>query len=83
MEQMNTPTCHNENKQMQHEFCKNKIDNIIERDDDLNDVTNDDAIHYWHEEFQLIKEENTYFNPHGWLSDQHLETSMQICIKIN
>jgi len=67
---MNTPRCHNESKQMQHEFCKNKIDNIIERDDDSNDVTNDDAIHYWHEGFQLIKEdENKLFNPHGWLID--------------
>jgi len=84
IEQMNTPRCHNENKQMQHEFRKKKIDNIIERDDDSNDVTNDDAIHYWHEEFQLIKEdENKLFNPHGWLIDQHLGTSMQICIKIN
>jgi hypothetical protein len=84
IEQMNTPICHNENKQMQHEFCKKIIDNIIERDDDSNDVTNDDAIHYWHEKFQLIKEdENKLFNPHGWLIDQHLGTSMQICIKIN
>jgi hypothetical protein len=43
---MNTSTCHNENKQMQYELCKNKIDNIIEKDDDSNDVKNDDAIHY-------------------------------------
>jgi exonuclease VII small subunit len=63
---MNRPKCHNENKQMQHEICKNKIDNIIERDDDSNNVTIDDAIHYWHEGFQLIKEdENKLFNPHG------------------
>jgi hypothetical protein len=70
IEQMNTHTCHNENKQMQHELCKSKIDNIIEKDDDSNDVTNDDAIHYWHEEFQLTKEdENTFLNPNGWLID--------------
>jgi hypothetical protein len=31
---------------MQHELCKNEIDNIIEKDDDSNDVKNDDAIHY-------------------------------------
>ncbi len=47
IEQMNMPTCHNENKQMQHELCKNKIDNIIEKINDSNYVTNDDAIHYW------------------------------------
>jgi hypothetical protein len=82
IEQMNTPTCHNENKQMQHELCKNKIDNIIEKDNDSNDVTNDDAMHYWHEEFQLTKEnENTLFNPNGWLINQHLGTSMQILYK--
>ncbi len=67
---------------MQHELCKNKIDNIIEKDDDSNDVKNDDAIHYWHEEFQILKEdENTLLNPNGWLIDQHLGTSMQILYK--
>jgi uncharacterized protein YneR len=77
IEQMNIPTCHNENKQMQHGLFKNKID-VIEIEDDLND----DAIHYWHEEFQLTKkDENIFLNPNGLLSDQHLGTSMQILYK--
>jgi hypothetical protein len=42
--------------------CKTKNDNIIEINDNLNDtMNNDDVIHYWHEEFQLTKEdENTF-----------------------
>jgi len=46
-------------------------------------VTNDDVIHYWHEEFQLVEEdENILLNPNGWSSEQHLGTSMQILYKI-
>jgi hypothetical protein len=62
---------------MQHDMCKTKNDNIIEINDDLNNV-----IHYRHEEFQLTKEdENIFFNPNGWLNDQHLGTTMQILHK--
>ncbi len=72
-----TPKCLKERKQMQHEVCKTKNDNIIEINNDLNDV-----IHYRHEEFQLTKEdENIFFNPNGWLNDQHLGTTMQILHK--
>jgi len=73
-----TPKCLKERKQMQHEVCKTKNDNIIEINDNLNDaMNNDDVIHYWHEKFQLTKEnENIFLNPNGWLSDQHLE---QLC----
>ncbi len=47
---------------MQHEVCKTKNDNIIEINDDLGNATNnDDVIHSWHEEFQLTKEDETYF----------------------
>jgi predicted transglutaminase-like cysteine proteinase len=57
-----TPKCFKEKKQMQHEVCKSKNDKIIEINDNLNDaMNNDDVIHYWHEEFQLTKEDETYF----------------------
>ncbi len=56
-----TPKCHKEKKQMQHEQYKTKNDNIIEINDDLDNVrNNDDIMHYWHEEFQLVKKMKTY-----------------------
>jgi hypothetical protein len=44
---------------------ENKIEKTIEINDELDDATNDEnVIHYWHEEFQLIKEdENIIFDP--------------------
>jgi hypothetical protein len=57
-----TPKCLKEKKQMQHEMCKTKNDNIIEINNDLGNATNnDDVMHSWHEEFQLTKEDETYF----------------------
>jgi hypothetical protein len=58
IEKIITPKCLKERKQMQHEVCKTKNDNIIEINDNLNDaMNNDDVIHYWHENFQLTKED--------------------------
>jgi hypothetical protein len=55
--------------------------NIIEINGVMN---NDDVIYYWHEEFQLTKEdENILLNPNGWLSDQHLEQLCKYYIKKN
>ncbi len=47
---------------------------------DLNDDNIDNnIINYWHEEFQLTKnDENIFFNWNGWLNDQHLVVVMQI-----
>jgi hypothetical protein len=44
---------------------ENKIEKTIEINDELNDATNDEnVIRYWHEEFQLIEEdENIIFDP--------------------
>jgi hypothetical protein len=37
---------------MQHEMCKIKIKNIIEKNEKFKNATNnDDIIHYWHENF--------------------------------
>ncbi len=49
------------------EVCKNKIENIIEINNDSNDDNNDnDIIHYWHEELQLTKEgEYIFLDPNG------------------
>jgi len=45
-------------------------------------MNNDDVIHYWHEEFQLTKEdENILLNPNGLLSNQHLGIVMEILHK--
>ncbi len=38
--------------------CKNKTENIIEINDDSNDDNNNNIIHYWHEDFQLTKEDD-------------------------
>ncbi len=47
-----TPKCFKEKKQMQHQVCKTKNNNIIEINDNLdNAMNNDDVIDYWHEEF--------------------------------
>jgi hypothetical protein len=44
-----------------------------------NDLNDYDTIDYWHEELQLIKEnENILLDPNKWLNDQHLGTTMQI-----
>ncbi len=47
---------------------------------DLDDDNIDNnIINYWHEEFQLTKnDENILFNWNGWLNDQHLIVVMQI-----
>jgi hypothetical protein len=49
----------------------------------INDLDDDNIdtniINYWHEEFQLTKnDENILLNPNGWLNDQHLVVAMQI-----
>jgi hypothetical protein len=59
--------------------CKNKTENIIEINDDSNDDNNNNIIHYWHEDFQLTKEdENILLDPNGWFSDQHRRMAMKI-----
>jgi hypothetical protein len=48
-------------------------------DDSGDNNIDNDIIDYWHEEFQLLKnDKNFFFNPNGWLNDQHLATTMQI-----
>jgi hypothetical protein len=45
---------------------------------DNNNIDNN-VINYWHEEFQLSKnDENIILDPNGWLNNQHLTTTMQI-----
>jgi parallel beta-helix repeat protein len=47
-------------------------------DSDDNNIDNN-IINYWHEGFQLTKnEKNILFDPNGWLNDQHLTIVMQI-----
>jgi hypothetical protein len=48
--------------------------------DDSNDKNIDNnIIDYWHEKFQLIKNnENILKNQNGWLNDQHSIVAMQI-----
>ncbi len=59
---------------------ENKIEKTIEINDELDDATNDkNVIHYWHEEFQLIEEDETILlHPNGWLNDQHMGVAMQM-----
>ncbi len=48
-------------------------------DDSNDDNIENNVINYWHQEFQLIKnDEKNLLDPNGWLSDQHLSTTMQI-----
>jgi hypothetical protein len=46
--------------------------------DDSNDNNIDkNIIDYWHEEFQLTKNDEIFFiNPNGWLNNQHLAITM-------
>jgi hypothetical protein len=46
--------------------------------DDSNDNNIDkNIIDYWHEEFQLTKnDEKKILNPNGWLNNQHLTITM-------
>ncbi len=48
-------------------YLKNKIENIIEINDDSDDDNNDNnIIHYWHEDLRLTKEdEYIFFDPNG------------------
>jgi hypothetical protein len=47
--------------------------------DSNDDNINNNVINYWHEEFQLTKnDDNILFNPNGWLNDLHLIVVMQI-----
>jgi hypothetical protein len=48
-------------------------------DDSRDNNIDNNIIDYWHEEFQLLKnDENIFLNPNRWLNDQHLTTTMQI-----
>jgi hypothetical protein len=48
-------------------------------DDSGDNNIDNNIIDYWHEELQLLKnDENIFFNPNGWLNDQHLTITMQI-----
>jgi hypothetical protein len=48
-------------------------------DDSYDNNIDNNVIDYWHEKFQLTKnDENILLNPNGWLNDQHLATTMQI-----
>jgi hypothetical protein len=75
----------NENKTIQHKHCpieiqqwKNK-NKITVNDDSDNDIIDDVIINYWHEEFQLIEnDEIVLFNLNGWLNDEHLVGIMQM-----
>jgi hypothetical protein len=50
IEKIITPKCHRDKKNLQHEMCKIKNNNIIETNEDLKNVTNnDDIILYWYE----------------------------------
>jgi hypothetical protein len=51
---------------------ENKIEKTIEINDELDDVTtNENVIHYWHEESQLTEEDETIrLHQNGWLNDQ-------------
>jgi len=58
-----------------------KLDNkkeFIKIEENLNnDIINDDVIDYWHEDFQLlVNDENFLLNPCEWLNDQHMATTM-------
>jgi hypothetical protein len=47
--------------------------------DSNDDNLENNIINYWREEFQLTKnDEKIFFNPNGWLNDQHLAITMQI-----
>jgi len=66
--QINTPIHHDNSIKKctcSYKLFENKIEKTIEINDELDDATNDEnVIHYWHEEFQLIKEdENIIFDP--------------------
>jgi hypothetical protein len=67
--QINTSIHHDNSKNIyahvQYKLFKNKIEKTVEINDELDDATNDEnVIHYWHEEFQLIEEdENIIFDP--------------------
>jgi hypothetical protein len=62
--------------QIQSNQNQQKYWNVKWLENDLNDY---DAIDYWHEELQLIKEnENILLDPNKWLNDQHPGNTMQI-----
>jgi len=65
--QINIPTQYHKLIEGEKKVCRNKIENIIEVNDDSNDDHNDnDIIHYWHEDLQLTKEDdNIFLDPNG------------------
>ncbi len=47
-----------------------KKKHLIMIDDLYDNNIDNNIINYWHEEFQLTKnDENIFFNPNGWLND--------------
>jgi len=74
---------HNITKNIQNNYplksYKEKDKHLIMINDSNDDNLDNKIINYWHEEFQLIKnDENILFDPNGWLNDQHLAITMQI-----
>jgi hypothetical protein len=58
---------------------KEKDKHLIMINDSDDDNINSNIINYWHEEFQLTKnDENIFFDLNGWLNNQHLAVTMQI-----
>ncbi len=74
---------HNITKNIQNNYplksYKRKDKHLIMINDSDDDNLDNNIINYWHEKFQLIKnDENILFDPNGWLNDQHLAITMQI-----
>jgi hypothetical protein len=83
--QINTPIIHHDNSvkrsaHIQHKLFENKIEKTMETNDELDDATTDEnVIHYRHEESQLTEEDETIrLHQNGWLNDQHMGTVMQM-----
>jgi hypothetical protein len=58
---------------------KEKNKHIVMICDSNDDNIDSNIINYWHEELQLIENDvNIFFNPNGWLNNQHLTIAMQI-----
>jgi hypothetical protein len=75
----------NKNKTIQHKHCPLKSNNekhnniIIINNHSNNHIIDDVVINYWQKKFQLTKnDKNIFFNPIGWLNNQHLVAAMHM-----
>jgi glucuronate isomerase len=74
---------HNTTTKVQNNYplksYKEKNKHLVIINDSIDNNIDNNIINYYHEEFQLTKnDENIIFNPNEWLNNQHLTITMQV-----